>query len=221
MRKITRKPETAPNCLTKQVIEDERKKPPVMRTAHELYTEKWIKKRKNDKSVSFEWYNDLNHDLQPLLKAMTCNHCSFCDSLHNEDIVEHGLEIEHFKSKTDFEHLAYKWTNLFIICRNCNGKKGDKNEPLLLKPDEKEYQFDRNFSFNLATYTLEPKNEAAKVTIEVYDLNRAGLRKARKTELKDHKNAFIKKRIDDYGFRDLLELKQQSISFQDLLDLEF
>ncbi len=215
MRRIIRQPETAPDCLTKKVA-DKGVKPPVMRIAHELYTEKWIKKRKGKTSASFVWYNKVNQDLQPLLKAMTQDHCSFCDCLPDADIIAHGMEIEHFNSKIAFEHLAYEWTNLFIICSICNGRKGYKDEPLLLKPDEKGYEFNAHFSFDVINYKLKPKTAAAEKTIETYDLNRAGLCKARKIQLKNYKNAFIKKPIDHYGFRDLLEL--QPISFQDLLD---
>jgi 5-methylcytosine-specific restriction endonuclease McrA len=219
MRKIIREPETTPDCLTKQVIEDGRKKPPVMRTAHELYTEKWVKKRKNNEKTSFEWYNNVNHDLLPLLKAMTCNHCSFCDNLPDADVIEHGMQIEHFKSKTDFEHLAYEWTNLFIICHICNNRKLAQNDALLLKPDEKHYEFKKHFYFDSITYEIIPKTPAAKITVEIYGLNRRGLCEARQTALQNYKNDFTKKAVDNYAFRDFLEYCTQPISFQDLLDL--
>ena len=34
-------------------------------------------------------------------------------------------EIEHFKSENNYPELMQEWTNLFLACRYCNGKKSD------------------------------------------------------------------------------------------------
>lgn len=34
-------------------------------------------------------------------------------------------EVEHFKSENNYPKLVQEWTNLFLACRYCNGKKSD------------------------------------------------------------------------------------------------
>ena len=83
MRKIIRKPENTPDCLAKEIADDGRTKTPTVVVAQKLYTQKWI--NNGHKAAKWTWYNNVNKELEPLLKEMTQKHCSFCDALNSRD----------------------------------------------------------------------------------------------------------------------------------------
>ncbi len=130
--------------------------------------------------------------------------CAFCErGLHNkmEGDVEHfrpkggvlTANGQHLKSH--YPWLAYEWTNLYLICRTCNFAKRDRfpidgeycevgadpkdladEKPLLLDPcvdyPESALVFDdRGF--------VSGETEQARVTIDIFDLNRSELAKER------------------------------------------
>lgn len=153
--------------------------------------EEWAAKyAKTNKSSSFRWrryQNKGKKELQEKLSAMTQYHCSFCDAYPMRGRLE--PTIEHFKPKTLFPLEAYKWENLFLSCRLCQGK-GDKFDKRLLKPDEDDYSFDKYFDIDWVTGELIPNRDAspenrerAKITIELFRLNNNGKPDDRREEL--------------------------------------
>ena len=132
--------------------------------------------------------------------------CAFCES----KIVAAPLDSEHYRPKAnclglDGTHypdlywwLAYEWTNLYIICQNCNMRKGSRfpvedetkrvkapgddlndEKPLLLDPciDHPEQHLVFREDGAVASET-----ERGRITIEVFALNREDLLAARKDE---------------------------------------
>ena len=121
----------------------------------------------------------INLHLLPLLIEMTSDHCSFCDGYPMRSFG--GNSIEHFKPTSDPQYcrLVCQWENLFLCCYVCQGAKHEKFNDALLKPDEFGYEFNRYFVFDFATGIINPNpasDEAeqtrAKITIELYGLNR-------------------------------------------------
>ena len=162
-------------------------------------------------NTAFSWAQhqgeNVRDRLLPLLREMTRNHCSFCDGFPIESLL--GETIEHFKPKSQFPLESYAWGNLFLCCHICQ-KKGDEFSQLLLKPDEREYEFDRYFEFDPETGQLAPNRynqnpndqERAQVTITLYRLNDFNRPRARKLELKKFAaNADDGLSVDDFSYR--------------------
>jgi uncharacterized protein (TIGR02646 family) len=59
-------------------------------------------------------------DVREMLYADQYGKCYLC-----EQKTTKSFEIEHLRSKAEgfFPHLKYKWTNLFLACPYCNGRK--------------------------------------------------------------------------------------------------
>ncbi len=118
--------------------------------------------------------------------------CAYCNA---GNILATCPEIEHFYPKSHFPSKACKWENLFLSCSKCNwhksakyngtdehGKVG-KLEHKPLKPDDSAYKFEDNFTIDIFTGKIEPKNDRAKTTIDFFDLNGEERNSARKNEL--------------------------------------
>jgi len=126
----------------------------------------------------FRWrFGDEKYkELTTLLKIMTANHCSYCDSFPmGRRIIKDT--IDHFQPKEDFKLLAYLWENLFIACHYCQ-ERGNKYDDRLLKPDKTDYDFDSYFTFDFTTFEIQPNKRAskadqerAKITINLFRLN--------------------------------------------------
>ncbi len=171
MRKITLTP--TPSCLS-----DKYKK--TNKTVQEDRTERWIIKTQK-KSNNWDWYELRNCLVVKLLEA-TQKHCAFCDKKFREDDL---VQIEHFKPKVKYPKEAFEWSNLYAICPKCNSNKNKKYHEYLLKPDADNYQFNDNYEYkDRLSFELNSKNEKADKNIELYKLNRAELKKARKAEIK-------------------------------------
>jgi uncharacterized protein (TIGR02646 family) len=108
---------------------------------------------------------------------LLCNndHCTYCDC--HPLLDDRGFEIDHFKPKTKFPLEAFTYFNLFPSCRECN-KRMNKYHPLLLKPDEVNYQFKEYFRFDIFTGKIlinESKSienqERARITLDFFRLN--------------------------------------------------
>ncbi len=173
----------------------------------EEWGKEWDEKYKKNKKSSFEWrrYKKKGYeDLLEKLSEMTQHHCSFCDSYPMRGRMK--PTIEHFRPKTKFPHVAYKWDNLFLCCYLCQ-EKGDKFDDRLLKPDDYYYSFDKYFDINWETGELEANEDAseedkerAKITIKLYRLNCNGKPDDRLEELGkfEESNAF---NIDKSSYR--------------------
>lgn len=152
----------------------------------------WKKRRIENKQASFHWHRR-GDELRDKLCEMTQEHCSFCDAYSLPGDIE--PTIEHFKPKSKFPLEAYKWQNLFISCRYCQGKN-DRFDERLLKPDEIDYEFDKYFDIDFFKGILKPNEDAsekdqerAKITIEYYGLNKNSKPQRRKKWLKHFKNS--------------------------------
>lgn len=74
------------------------------------------------------------------LWKMQFRKCCYCE----REIPSEGAEkeVEHFRPKRDYEHLANSWTNLLLACRACNRKKWhefplrEDGTPLLIDPSD-------------------------------------------------------------------------------------
>jgi len=136
------------------------------------------------------WF-DVRKKIKPILLEMTKSHCSFCDVFISSDFFHPS--IEHFKPKSIFPLYAYKWENLFISCEGCTEKKGDNYSSYLLKPDHKDYDFEKYFEI-LVDGRLVPNSSLsdcrramADCTLKLYALNgRNDLVKRRKEEIKNY-----------------------------------
>lgn len=159
----------------------------------------WEVKRKQKKR--FSWRNDKENFrtiILPLLREMTKSHCSFCDFYPMESGAQDT--VEHFVPKSGEyaqPKIAYKWSNLYLACRNCQAK-GSQYSELLLKPDATDYEFRKYFDINPTTGDVIPsiKNKnindykRAKITIDLYKFNRNGKPKARLETLENYQNIY-------------------------------
>jgi hypothetical protein len=67
------------------------------------------------------------HDVQSALYTDQHGKCYLC-----EQETHKNFEIEHLKPKAEgyYPELEYKWTNLFLACKYCNGRKPNNLEIL-------------------------------------------------------------------------------------------
>lgn len=96
---------------------------------------KILKKSNSDKKIKKCGPNDRRW--QKLRRAvfdkygMTCMKCGSCKELH----------VDHIKPKSKYPKLAYKFTNLQILCKRCNYKKSNKNSnDYRMNFEQKEYE---------------------------------------------------------------------------------
>ena len=117
----------------------------------------------------------VNQKLLPQLKALTQDHCSFCD---NYPVSPPSIDtIEHFRPKSKYPRVSYLWTNLYFCCMACQ-QKADEFDEAALQPDAESYDFDRYFRWDFTKGTLKVNERAtqedqrrAQVTIQLYRLN--------------------------------------------------
>lgn len=68
------------------------------------------------------WRNIWREAREPI-GNMSADKCAYCETM----LTSAGDEqIEHFKPKSRFPSLAYRWSNYFIACGGCNRSKGNK-----------------------------------------------------------------------------------------------
>lgn len=178
---------------------------------------KWGKQYKEDKNKGnpFNWKSyegeRVNKILCRELEKITQNHCSFCDSYPLG--VSAQQTIEHFRPKSGYPRLVYVWHNLFLACNICQSSKGEKYDKNLLKPDKKDYEFYRYFVVNYRNGEIEvnpssteEEQKRAKVTIEIYGLNKENRPTSRLIEYRKYKDLLEKNyTIEDFSYRFFLE----------------
>lgn len=133
---------------------------------------------KKQQGLKPKWHKKIKQwgQLKQDLAELTADHCSFCDSYPL--VTKNKQTVEHFRPRSCYPKLAYVWHNLFLCCETCQTTKGDNFNKKLLKPDVKEYEFNRYFIANFKTGYIEVNarasqqdQERAKITIRMYGLN--------------------------------------------------
>lgn len=158
----------------------------------------------------------VNHHILPHLGSMTNHHCAYCDGFPLDTT---GCEtIDHFrpKNRNAFPELAFIWDNLFLACELCQGKKRDKFDDALLRPDVPGFAFHLYFVYKELTGNIEPHPGAspadqnrAETSIRLYGLNADGRPQARRRELSRYRSlAALGKQgsLDEWPYRFLMEL---------------
>lgn len=154
----------------------------------------------------------LNQHILPLLTSQSSSHCSFCDGYPLE--ARSPETIEHFKpkAKNHFPELAFEWDNLFYCCTRCQKYKGENFDPLLLKPDEQNYQFTKYFICDYTSGNIRPNPHAglldqrrAEITIQIYGLNSGSLPGERLRWIGFWQNDNTGASLDEFSFRDFIQ----------------
>ncbi len=138
--------------------------------------------------------------IREILSKDTNDCCAYCNA---GNILASCPEIEHFLPKSNFPLQACNWDNLFLSCSKCNLHKSTKYFGVdefgiigklkceAFKPDELSYKFKDNFTINIFTGEIEPKNKRAETTIHLFCLNEPSRNFARKKELERFKEIGI------------------------------
>lgn len=123
------------------------------------------------------WTHYRHESIKDKLFASSFNKCAFCESKPAES---GNIEVEHFKPKSLYPDLAFKWDNFLPVCRKCNDSKRDHdtgNEPIVNPSvDNPEEIFTYCF---LNIVPIKESDTVAEKTIEVCDLNSERLYDAR------------------------------------------
>ncbi len=186
--------------------------PEFLQQNYKAWGHEFVEQRKQNSSHRFSWksYEGKKVDklLKPILVAMSKNHCSFCDSYPLGTASRQT--IEHFRPKSQYPHLAYVWHNLFLCCDVCQSAKNERFDRKLLKPDKPEYYFEKYFVLNYKTGEIEANPSAsesdqnrAKITIEMYGLNKTERQHSRLHEYKKYQKLCDDKDfcLDDFSYR--------------------
>jgi uncharacterized protein (TIGR02646 family) len=198
--------------------QDRGPKPEVLEHKEDDWTKGWVKRSAEGGKFSWPQYDrkKLNAILVPLLREQTAGHCSFCDGYPVD--ATSPETIEHFrpKGKDLFPELAFAWDNLFYCCQRCQEEKREQFDEKLLKPDAEGFAFAKYFVCDFTTGEIKPSprasevdRERARITCELYGLNAHNRPTYRRQEVRKYLNA--KKlgedvRLEDYAYRDFLEL---------------
>jgi hypothetical protein len=62
-------------------------------------------------------------DYRPFLRRDFLVRCAYCERTEEYLGGEEAFEVEHFKPKSKFPELTRAYTNLYYVCRKCNGHK--------------------------------------------------------------------------------------------------
>ncbi|GMU87563.1 MAG: hypothetical protein AMXMBFR48_28040 [Ignavibacteriales bacterium] len=157
---------------------------------------KWTKaikaaKTKEQLKKAVEKYK--HAEIKQSLLEMFHGKCGFCESKITN--VDFG-DIEHFKPKSIFPELAVTWENLLLSCKKCNGSSqksdhwpGAREGGPLVNPCEENPDKFFEFVYDKKTRVsfVKPKNKRAKVSEQIYGLN--------KTSLLQDRSDFIRKLI--------------------------
>jgi uncharacterized protein (TIGR02646 family) len=156
--------------------------PDVLKDNSENWGLEYRNKKEQDPTHSFSWRQvngiRVNHYILPGLKAMSEDHCHYCDGYPPGKADE---TIDHFKPKgnPEFFHLVYDWENLFLACADCQRHKMERFDDRLLRPDHPGFSFNRYFIYNYRTHEVEINKEQlnpedfdkAEVTLKLFGFN--------------------------------------------------
>ena len=94
--------------------------PEALGPIHSRYTPGWIAyypNRTRPRPGDSRW-----QDFSPQLSEVFSSICGYCEEYCDG-------EVDHFKPKSKFPALVYKWSNWVLACSHCNRTKGDKWPP--------------------------------------------------------------------------------------------
>lgn len=191
-------------------------KPEILGLKYQEWTDSFIEKKKQNPKHKHSWVQDkVNYHPQfyNALGKLTAYHCSYCDEFPIDQRVK---QIDHFKPVSDFNHLVYEWSNLYLSCVGCNFAKKAKYNDLLLRPDAENYVPSDYFLFDTTTGEIlinERKGhdyiERAKITRDIFDLNNPSIvekrLKAVNNFIRDKKLGENSFDIDNYDYRNFIE----------------
>ena len=143
-------------------------------------------------------------DVQAQLMEDQHEKCYICERKLVTD-----YEVEHFKSENNYPELVQEWSNLFLACRYCNGKKSDlfdDNVYPLTTDVEEEISQRIDFGQNKAVFATTVANVQHDNTIRMLNLfyNGKGSKKPRNLKeerfFNDAKQKVIRfmKMVNDY-----------------------
>lgn len=125
------------------------------------------------------------------LMRMTKNHCSYTDVIMRGRLG--AVSIDQFLPKN--KGGKNEWQNLFVVSDAANIIKYDNYDELLLRPDAPDYEFDKYFDLDFNEHLIIPSSNAskeyqkrAKITIDIFGLNRSLLVRDRGFELQKFLN---------------------------------
>lgn len=117
-------------------------------------------------------------DVKKQLLTDQSGKCYLCERVLTTD-----FEIEHLKSETHFPTLIQDWSNLFLSCRYCNGKKLENYDDIL-NPLETEVENvikqEIDFQGNKAMFTNPTADEKVSKTIQLLNSIYNGTNRCRK-----------------------------------------
>lgn len=188
--------------------------PDFLKSRWKKWGNSYINNRNKNPGFPFQWATykgvKINTLIEPLLAALTDNHCSFCD---NFPIRSKEDSIDHFKPKSTpaYYKLVCQWENLYYCCQNCQQYKLEQYNQYILRPDSNDFSFNDYFIYSYNSHKIEPnpaKTESdqrkAQTTIEIFGLNDKGHIAARRISLErfeGKKNLGEIIEINDFPYR--------------------
>ncbi|CAH9057688.1 hypothetical protein PSECIP111951_01719 [Pseudoalteromonas holothuriae] len=114
--------------------------------------------RKNKPTTS-HW---LNHSIREPLMSDFKHNCGYCGRLiakpwsQGEEIVNGKGDVDHFRAKSEYPHLVYKWSNFIWSCKPCNQLKGNFDDPVapIFNPCRKDDCIKLEFTSDFGSYQL-------------------------------------------------------------------
>lgn len=94
--------------------------PARLKAVRKRLTPKWVRhyrERKGKKPSDTYW-----RDFQPALSDVFFSLCAYCEAVCKG-------EVDHFRPKSRFPELVYRWSNWVLACHTCNQNKQEKWPP--------------------------------------------------------------------------------------------
>lgn len=174
------------------------------------YGNRYAANRAENPGFKFDWYTvdklPLNRHLLPTLRLQTVDHCSYCDGF---PLGKGDESIDHFlpKKNPDYYGLVCQWENLYLACGHCQDSKGEQVNPLILRPDEVAYSFERYFVYNYIDQKIDinprataDEQQRAEATHRFFDFDNNQLITKRRHAYERYTGT-IDPVLDDYNFR--------------------
>lgn len=185
--------------------------PPFLAENYKQWGREHKQRRDSNPSAAFQWKSHqgqrVNELILQALDVVAKQHCAFCDGYPLGTFARRT--IEHFRPVSRYPRLAYVWHNLFVCCDICQSAKLEAFDKHLLKPDREDYAFERYFIINYKSGELEAnpaasetEQQCARLTIEIYGLNRYGRPQSRLRAYRDYQQlANQGYTLDDFPYR--------------------